>query len=120
MSGYKEGRDNGIRKNVEYKKDEEWDAKEKSLKGVINYIFGGFARGGSPVSARKTYVRAIQSLNVVSTHPMRHMPPITFWDEDFQVIDPQHDDPMVILVEIEDFVVRKTLVDQGSLLDILY
>ena len=35
---------------------------------------------------------------------------------------PQHDDPMVISMEmeIEDFAVRKTLVDQGSLVDILY
>ena len=70
--------------------------------------------------ARKKYVRAIQSVNVVSTCPRRHMPPITFCDDDFQAIDPQHDDPMVISVEIEDFAVRKTLVDQGSLVDILY
>ena len=48
------------------------------------------------------------------------MPPITFRNEDFQAIDPQHDDPMVISVKIENFAVRKTLVDQGSLVDILY
>jgi len=48
------------------------------------------------------------------------MPPITFRDDDFQAIDPQHDDPMVISVEIEDFAVRKTLVDPGSSVDILY
>jgi len=48
------------------------------------------------------------------------MPPITFRNDDFQAIDPQHDDPMVTSMEIEDFLVRKTLVDQGSLVDILY
>jgi len=48
------------------------------------------------------------------------MPPITFRDDDFQAIDPQHDDPMVISIEIEDFAVRKTLVDPGSSVDILY
>jgi len=48
------------------------------------------------------------------------MPPITFRDDDFQAIDPQHDDPMVISVEIEDFAIRKTLVDSGSSVDILY
>jgi len=72
------------------------------------------------MSARKKYVRAIQNVNVVSTCPWRHMPPITFCDDDFQAIDPQHDDPMVISMEIDDFAISKTLVDQGSSMDILY
>jgi len=72
------------------------------------------------MSARKKYVRAIQSVNAVTVCPRRHMPPITFRDDDFQAIDPQHDDPMVISVEIEDFAVRKTLVDPSSSVDILY
>jgi len=72
------------------------------------------------MSARKKYVRAIQSVNAVSVCPRRHMPPITFRDDDFQAIDPQHDDPVVISVEIEDFAVRKTLVEPGSSVDILY
>jgi len=72
------------------------------------------------MSTIKKYVWPIQSVNVVSTCPRRHMPPITFRNEDFQAIDPQHDDPMVISVKIENFAVRKTLVDQGSLVDILY
>jgi len=72
------------------------------------------------MSARKKYVRAIQSVNVVSVCPRRHMPPIAFRYDDFQAINPQHDDPMVISVEIENFAVRKTLVDPGSSVDILY
>jgi len=48
------------------------------------------------------------------------MSPIAFCDDDFQAIDPQHDDPMVISVKIEDFAISKTLVDQGSSVDILY
>ena len=75
---------------------------------------------GAIMSARKKYVRAIQSVNAVSVCPRRHMPPITFRDDDFQAIDPQHDDPVVISVEIEDFAVRKTLVEPGSSVDILY
>jgi len=31
------------------------------------------------------------------------MPPITFMDHDFKAIDPKQDDPMVIIVTIEDF-----------------
>jgi len=43
-----------------------------------------------------------------------------FTDENFQEIDPDHDDPMVITVEIVEYAVMKTLVDQGSLMDILF
>jgi len=48
------------------------------------------------------------------------MPPITFTDADFKGFDPLQDNLMVITVEIENFAVMKTLVDQGSSVDILY
>ncbi|XP_068491909.1 uncharacterized protein [Phaseolus vulgaris] len=50
----------------------------------------------------------------------RTLPPMLFTDEDFQEIDPDHDDPMVITVEIVEYAVMKTLVDQGSSVDILF
>jgi len=40
------------------------------------------------------------------------MPTITFTVEDFQDIDPNQNDPMVITIEVEDFVVMNTLIDQ--------
>ena len=48
------------------------------------------------------------------------MPPITFTDEDFKGVDYRLDDTMVISVDINRFTIRKTLVDQGSSVDILY
>jgi len=48
------------------------------------------------------------------------MPPIVFTDDDFHGLDHQQDDPMVITVEIENYAVKKVLVDQGSFVDILY
>jgi len=48
------------------------------------------------------------------------MPSITFTDADFKGIDLAQDDSMVITIEIENFAVMKTLVDQGSSIDILY
>ena len=85
--------------------------RKKPLRRVTNYISIGFAGDGATMLARKKYVQAIQSVNVISTCLQRHMPPITFSDDDFQAINPQHNDPMVILVDIEDFAVRKTLVN---------
>jgi len=48
------------------------------------------------------------------------MPPFTFTDEDFKGIDPLHEDPMVIMVDIGNLSTMKMLMDQGSLVDILY
>jgi len=48
------------------------------------------------------------------------MPPITFIDSDFQGVDPNQDDLVVITVELEDFVVKKMLIDQGSSVDVIY
>ena len=48
------------------------------------------------------------------------MPPITFTNDDFKGVDYQQDDSMVISFDIDKFTIRKMLVDQGSLVDILY
>jgi len=49
------------------------------------------------------------------------MPPITFTDEDFKGVDyRQQDDSMVISADIDRFTIWKTLVDQGSSVDIFY
>ncbi|XP_068473732.1 uncharacterized protein [Phaseolus vulgaris] len=84
-----------------------------------NYIAGGFAGGGCSNSARKKHLRDIQSAHA-TTRRRPHIPPITFTDEDYIAIDPAQDDPMVITVEIDKFAIAKTLVDQGSSVDILY
>jgi len=48
------------------------------------------------------------------------MPPITFTDEDFKAPDPDHDDPMVISIEVAEYGIGKVLVDQRSSVNILY
>jgi len=48
------------------------------------------------------------------------MPPITFTDDDFHGVDHQQNDPMVITVELKNYAVKKVLIDQGSLVNILY
>ena len=77
-SGYREREGEGTRRRVEPKKDDERDTRERPLRGVINYILGGFVGGGATRSARKKYVQAIQSVHAVTVCPRRHMPPITF------------------------------------------
>jgi len=91
------------------------------LCGTINTISGGFASGGSTSSARKRHLHHIQSINhITHSHHKRRMPPIILIDDNFHGLDHQQDDPMVIIVEIKNYAVKKVLVDQGSSVDILY
>lgn len=55
-----------------------------------------------------------------STFRRKMIHPITFTNTDFQGVDPKQNDPMVIIIEIKNFVVKKILVDQGRLVYMLY
>jgi len=92
---------------------------DKPLRGYINTISGGCAGGGSSSTARKRHVRALKSVHLVEKK-IRSMPPITFTDDDFKAPDLDHDDPMVISIEVAEYGIGKVLVDQGSSVNILY
>jgi len=57
---------------------------------------------------------------MISRRARRSMLDIIFTDRDFRVIDTQQDDPMVITIDLANCEIRKTLVDQGNLVDVLY
>lgn len=59
-------------------------------------------------------------VNSAAFQSPQHSRSITFTDDDFVGSDPNQDDPMVISVKVANFVVKKTLVNQGSSADILY
>ena len=56
----------------------------------------------------------------INSRSKRSLPDITFTDRDFKNIDTRQDDPMVIAIEVANCEVRKTLIDQGSSVDVLY
>jgi len=89
----------------------------RPVKGFINTISGGFAEKETYNTIGKKYLRSAITVNHVFKR--RSLPPMLFTDEDFQDIDPDQRDPMVIIVEIAEYAVMKTLVDQGSSVDIL-
>jgi len=52
--------------------------------------------------------------------PTRTILAIIFTNEDFKAPDPDQNDPMVILIELTDFCVEKTLVDKRISVNIIY
>ncbi|XP_047165138.1 uncharacterized protein LOC124834482 [Vigna umbellata] len=93
--------------------------RERTIRGRIDTISGGFAGGGASASARKRHLRSLKSVHMVGRQP-RSFPSITFTDADFHAPDSEQDDPMVITAEIARYEVTKVLVDQGSSVNILY
>jgi len=89
----------------------------RSVRGFINTISRGFAEKETYNTIGKKYLRSAITVNHVFKR--RSLPQMLFTDEDFQDIDPDQRDPMVITVEISEYAVMKTLVDQGSSVDIL-
>ncbi|XP_047155556.1 uncharacterized protein LOC124826699, partial [Vigna umbellata] len=93
--------------------------RERSIRGRIDTISGGFAGGGLSTSARKRHLRHLKSVHMVDRRT-RSIPDITFTAEDFHAPDPDHDDPMVFTTEIARYDVSNVLIDQGSSVNILY
>jgi len=94
------------------------EAERKGNREVINTIAGGFSRGGSTNNTRKKHLRVVHQENAVTFRP--RIPLITFTYDDFKGFNYRQDDLMVISVDIDRFTIRKTLVDQGSSIGILY
>ena len=82
------------------------------IRGVINTIAGGFTRGGTTSLSRKRHLQAISSVYSIYMRERRSMPHILFTDVDFRTIDLRHDDPMVVTLEVANFVFMKMLINQ--------
>ncbi|XP_057426212.1 uncharacterized protein LOC130719611 [Lotus japonicus] len=81
---------------------------------------GGFGGGGDTPSARRRHVRAVSSMREFSTPFGFQHPDIVISSADFEGIKTHKDDPVVMMVRINSFNVRRVLLDQGSYADIIY
>ena len=73
--------------------------------------------------SRKAYLKVVQNVKLSGRVPMTEgvdEQAITFTDEDARKIHHPHDDAIVIALLIADYTTRRVLVDNGSLIDILY
>ncbi|VFQ86546.1 unnamed protein product [Cuscuta campestris] len=110
-------RDNDRRRNNRQR--EQQPAVEKEHIGMI---FSG-PEGGDLAVQRKNWVRSIY-VGEVSAEPPRHKhtrrEPIVFTDRDLPPTGEDHNDPLVITMDINGVDVARVLVDTGSSVNILY
>ncbi|VFQ74308.1 unnamed protein product [Cuscuta campestris] len=110
-------RDSDRRRNS---RPREWQhAPEKEHIGMI---FGG-PEGGDSAAQRKNWVRSIYVGEVSAEPPRRkhtRREPIVFTDRDLPPTGEDHNDPLVITMDINGVDVARVLVDTGSSVNILY
>ena len=93
----------------------------QSTIGEIRTITGGPSKGRSFNSLKKSYQRQVNSVH--SLHPLKQRrvdQDMYFSKEDAKGVKQPHDDPLVIMIMIEGFNIRRVLVDNGSSTDIIY
>ena len=90
--------------------------------GEIRVIIGGTSTGQSSKS-KKMYLKVVQNVQLSGRSPrMRGIdePTNSFTDEEAERIHHPHDDAIVITLLIADYITRRVVVDNRSLVDILY
>ncbi|VFQ67978.1 unnamed protein product [Cuscuta campestris] len=110
-------RDNDRRRNNRPRERQPAPEKEH-----IGMIFGG-PEGGDSAAQRKNWVRSIYVGEVSDEPPRRkhtRREPIVFTDRDLPPTGEDHNDPLVITMDINGVDVARVLVDTGSSVNILY
>ncbi|KAL0463373.1 UNVERIFIED_CONTAM: hypothetical protein Slati_0224900 [Sesamum latifolium] len=90
------------------------------MKGAIHTIVGG-PIGGDSEKSRKKYIKYLETdRRSYQTLSVDKEEEIIFVKEDLDIDAGPQNDPMVIRMDIANFVVHKVLVDNGSSVDILF
>lgn len=86
---------------------------------MINVISREALARGEISAKRKAYIRSIYSVKTKPKKPCSSIS-ITFLDEDLKGIQTLYDDPVMVLIVITNFEVRKILVNSGNTAEILF
>lgn len=89
---------------------------QERIRGVINIIFRGESLGGDNLRKRKAITCHIFSL---STNKLPQHQPITFTLEDKEGVFYTYDDPIVVMADINRFIIKRILVDSESSYNVL-
>ncbi|XP_075658786.1 uncharacterized protein LOC142628612 [Castanea sativa] len=91
--------------------------------GEIKTILGGITTGKTLKSLKKAQGREINSVHSrlpPMKMPRNDEPDIVFLEKDDRGIRQPHDDPLVIMLRVEEFNIHRVLIDNGSSADIIY
>ncbi|XP_059663899.1 uncharacterized protein LOC132309625 [Cornus florida] len=95
--------------------------------GEIRVISGGYTGGGEIATARKTYTRRARTemnevgmFNALSKTLRYADTTIMFSEADAKGNQQPHDDPLVVFIVIANYTIRRILIDNGSLADIIF
>ena len=85
-------------------------------------INGGLIMGGFFKCLKKSQKRSVNYVHMIpqTKHRKREVVNIVFLKEDAKGVKQPYDDPLVIMLTIEGFNIRRFLVDNGSSTDIIY
>ncbi|XP_017237355.1 uncharacterized protein LOC108210538 [Daucus carota subsp. sativus] len=79
-------------------------------KNIINVVFGGSQTPPRAVEGEVYLIDSGPSTNNV----------VSFADNDFEGVNPDHNEALVVSIEIQNNIVKKVLVDNGSSVDVMF
>ncbi|XP_050281620.1 uncharacterized protein LOC126722505 [Quercus robur] len=89
--------------------------------GEIKTIIGGPFSRGSFKSLKKAYQRQVNSVHMIPPFKQQRTDrDMSFNERDARGVKQPHNDPLVIMLNIEGFNTKRILVDNGSSTDIIY
>ena len=89
------------------------------IHGEINTISGGLSGGGCTDSQRKKYAQEVMAVEVQEVYQSPDVD-LVFTKADLQDVIPYDNDPVVILLVTARRRVHRVLIDQGSLVDVMF
>ncbi|XP_050242309.1 uncharacterized protein LOC126691300 [Quercus robur] len=119
---YSKFRDDNKTQRESFPRDDDHSSQpQRKVIGEIKTITGGPFSGGSFRSLKKAYHRQVNCVHTIP--PSKHRrtcQDLSFSEGDAMGVKKPHNDPLVIMLNIEGFNTKRILVDNGSSADIIY